>query len=186
MGRVNWGISKGTVDAFDREKQYKPYDGPIPINGVYHWRVKKAQFISATRDKLPQLRIGLEIHPRASRKEKQYTGYYIMVFAPVADNTAFRYVPFLDAIGVTERDFRERTIADEEGNIKKIGTWRNDGETIIAGEIRDETDDKGQPRKAIGWMGEAVEEEEPEEEFDDDDEYDDEDDYDEDDDEGGF
>jgi hypothetical protein len=152
MPKANWGISSKTVDGYDRESQYKPYDGPLPINGVYRWKVKKAQFIAPTGTKKPQLRAGLELIPR-SKDEKKYAGYYIMLFMPVAENTAFRYVPFLDAIGVTGREFEQGTITDEEGNIRKIGRWRNDGTTTVKGELKDETDQDGNTRKTIGWMG---------------------------------
>lgn len=181
MPRVNWGVTAADVDDFDREKQYKPYDGPIPHNGVYQFRVKIAQFVSGSKEKLPQLRIGLELVPRASRKsEKQYAGYFIMEFAPVAHNTGFRYVPFLDAIGVSGRDFETRTLADEEGSIRKIGRWINDGKTLILAAIKDDVDQKGNPRKAIGWMGPVTDEtdevldEEEAEEYDDEDTYDEE------------
>jgi len=75
------------------------------------------------------------------------------MFPPVSDRTQFRYVPFLDAIGVSDRDFTTKTITDEEGNIKRIGAWRNDGQTLIKAELKDEADQNGNPRKGIGWVG---------------------------------
>lgn len=177
MPKANWGIRSSDVDNFDRDAQYKPYDGPVPVNGVYQWQVKKLQFIAATGKQLPQLRIGLELIPR-NTEEKRYQGYFTMVFAPVSDRTAFRYVPFLDAIGVSGRDFETKTIIDNEGNIKSIGRWRNDAKTMIKGELKDDQDQHGNPRKTIGWMGAA--DEAGDFESDDDEEY-----YD-DDDEGGY
>ncbi len=175
MPRANWGISKGTVENFDRERQnqFKPYDGPIPLNAVYRWRVNRLQFVAGTREKNPQLRIGLTLVPR-SRDEKRYEGYRLMLYPPIADNTAFRYVPFLDALGVSEREFREGTITDEEGNIKKMGRWRNTGDATIKGELVDETDQNGQLRKTIKWMGAdtgEVFEDDSEDDYDGDDEY---------------
>lgn len=158
MPRANWGIETGTIDDFDRESQYAPYTGPIPPAGsgtVYQWKIKVAKSISATRDKLPQLRIGLELAPRAEYDEKRYKGFFAMAFIPVSDKTAFRYVPFLDAIGVSSTDFTRRTITDEEGNIKRIGAWKNDGTTLILAELKDEQDNDGNPRKGIGWIGPA-------------------------------
>lgn len=161
MPKVNWGLSRGTIENFDREAQYTPYDGPIPVNGVYEWKIKVLKSIAGTREKNPQLRIGLELMPRKGRKEeRQYAGYFIMIFPPVNDRTAFRYVPFLDAIGVSEREFLVGTITDEEGNVRKIGRWRNTGEEIIKAELKDDTDQNGNPRKDIGWMG-AVTDDEP-------------------------
>lgn len=172
MPRANWGINSRTVRDFDRDAQYKPYSGPQPPNGVYQFRVKKAQSIRATKGKLPQLRVGLELVPRNGRKDdRRYKGYWIMMFAPVADNTAFRYVPFLDAIGVSETDFTRRTMTDEEGNIKRIGQWKNDGETLVLAQIADDEDQNGKPTKKISWIGEVTDEDE----YDDDDEESDED-----------
>lgn len=157
MPKVNWGISATDVDSYDRDSQYKPYDGPVPVNGVYKFKVKALKFVAGTGTKLPQMRIGLELVPR-NASEKKYAGYYIMLFPPISERTQFRYVPFLDAIGVTGREFEQGTITDEAGNIKKIGRWRNNGDTMIKGEIRDDVDQHGAPRKDIGWMGAVGEE----------------------------
>ncbi len=178
MPKANWGISAEDVDGYDRNSQYAPYDGPIPINGVYQWRVKRLLSIAPTGRKLPQLRVGLELSPR-SKEEKQYAGYYITAFLPVSDRTAFRYVPFLDAIGVSGKEFETGTIIDEEGNIKRIGKWRFDPEkTFIKGQLKDDQDGQGNPRKDIGWMGApgedaASDEDDSDEDFDDDDDDDD-------------
>jgi len=174
MPRVNWGVSARDIDNFDRDTQYKPYDGPTPTNGVYQFKLKVLKAIAGTRAKNPQLRIGLELVPRKGRTdERQYAGYFLMAFAPISDKTGFRYIPFLDAIGVSGKDFEERTIVDTEGNIKKIGRWGNTGNEMIMAEIKDGQDKDGNSRKDIGWMGPLTDDvaaEDPE----DDEEYDDE------------
>lgn len=167
MPKVNWGVDAADIDNFDRDSQYAPYDGPIPPNGVYVFKVKVLKHTAGTREKNPQLRIGLTLVPRKGRKEEsRMKDYFIMAFLPVTDKTQFRYVPFLDAIGVSGREFQRGTITDEEGNVKKIGRWRNTGDVLIKAEIRDTTDQNGNPRKDIGWMG-SIDAEEPEEEDDD-------------------
>lgn len=178
MPKVRWGINAREVDSsFDRDSQYKPYDGPVPPNGVYHFQVKVLKCVAGTRQKLPQLRIGLELVPREGRKdERRYKGYFIMAFLPISDKTAFRYVPFLDAIGVSVGDFADRTNPDSDGNVKSIGKWRNDGKELIAVELKDGQDQNGNSRKETGWMG-AIDDEgdDEEEDYDDDEEeYDDE------------
>lgn len=173
MPRVNWGVSARDVDSFDREAQYKPYAGPIPPNGVYKFKVKKMQHVAGTREKLTQLRIGLELVPR-NRDEKKFKGYFIMDFAPVSEKTLFRYVPYLDALGITAREFERGTVTDAEGNIVKIGKWRNDGETEILGQLQDDADQNGQPRKKIGWVG-SLEDDAPDDEDEDDEDFDDDD-----------
>jgi hypothetical protein len=172
--KVNWGVGADDVDDWDRDSQYKPYDGPIPPNGVYEWLIKKLQYVAAAGGKLPQLRIGLELVPREGRREKKYGGYFIMGFLPIAANTAFKYVPFLDAVGVSGRDFTQRTITDEDGNIQRIGKWRNTGEELISAELKDGRDQDGQPRKELGWMGPLPELDEDDDEEYPDDEYDEE------------
>lgn len=177
MPKVNWGIESDTVDDWDRSGQFKPYSGPQPPNGVYQWKVKTAQYVAKTKGKLPQLRVGLELVPRKGREEKKFSGYFAMLFLPIAENTAFRYVPFLDAIGVTGADFAQRTVTDEEGAIRKIGKWKNDGETLILAQLADETDQNGEPRKGIKWIGAVGDDEEADEDDDDsDEEYEDDDD----------
>jgi hypothetical protein len=155
MPKVDWGIPAGTVDGWDRDSQFKPYDGPTPPNGVYLWRIKKLTFSAATDEKLPQLRIGLELAPR-TKEEKRYGGYFLMLFRSISDKNPMFWVPFLDAIGVSESDFRMRTIADADGNIKKIGRWGNDGDQQIKGLLKDDRRE-GEVRKDIGWMGPADE-----------------------------
>lgn len=168
MPKVRWGINAREVDNFDRESQFKPYDGPIPSNGVYQFAVKVLKYVAGTREKLPQLRIGLELVAREGRKdERRYSGYFIMIFPPVSDKTAFRYVPFLDAIDVTVAEFADRTNTDTDGNIKSIGKWRNDGKELILAELRDGTDQNGNPRKEIGWMGALTDADEYDEDYDD-------------------
>jgi hypothetical protein len=173
MPKANWGIGASDVDEFDRDSQYKPYTGPTPPNGVYVWNINVLKFVSGTKEKNPQLRVGLELIPREGREdEEEYEGYFNMDFLPITDKTAFRYVPFLDAIGVSGREFTQRTITDEEGNIKKIGSWRNTGQELIMAQLKDGTDANNKPVKVLGWYGPFEEDEG--EEADDDEYYDDE------------
>lgn len=168
MPKVNWGVRAADIDNFDRDSQYAPYDGPIPPNGVYQFKVKVLKSVAGTREKNPQLRVGLELVPRKGRKEeRRMQGYFIMAFLPIMEKTQFRYVPFLDALGVSGREFERGTITDEEGNVRKIGRWRNTSEEIIKAEIKDGQDQDGNPRKDVGWMG-ALTDEEPDDDGDDD------------------
>lgn len=164
MPKVNWGIPAGTVDDWDRSTQYTPYDGPIPPNGVYLWLINRLIFVAPTEDKFPQLRIGLQLQAR-TKEEKRYQGYPLLLFRSISDRNPMFWVPFLDAIGVSENEFRQRTIADQDGNIKKIGAWGNDGKQTIKGLLKDDNRD-GQTRKDIGWMGAADEKSDDEEDED--------------------
>ena len=178
MPKVNWSITANLIDDFDRESQFKPYTGPVPPNGVYAFRIKVAKYVAGTREKNPQVRLGLELFPR-DREEKRFADYFIMKFITISDNekAAFNYVPFCDAVGIDGTDFVKRFYTDDEGNIRKIGAWRNTGDTLILGQLQDGTDQNNNPRKEIGWLGPYTEdtdsdfddeEEEESEEYDDD------------------
>lgn len=154
MPKVRWNsIGADDVDGFDRSRQFTPYDGPIPPNAVYQWKIKTLKYAPATADTHDQLRIGLELVPRKGRNEQRYAGYFLMLFIHITPKTQFKYVPFLDAIGVDGRAFAMRTIIDQDGNITSIGKWRNTGNQLIKGQLRDAQEYQGETRKELGWMG---------------------------------
>jgi hypothetical protein len=170
MPKVNWGVSRDVIDDFDRESGFKPYAGKVPPNAVYKFRVKVLKFAARTREKNPSLQAGLELVPRDA-DERPFEGYFITKFMAVAETNSFQWVPFLDAIGVSANEFLKGTITDEQGNVRKIGNWRMDGKTEILGQLVDGTDQNGNTRKEIKWVGAVedtdTEEEEEEEGYDD-------------------
>jgi hypothetical protein len=169
MPKASWGIDSSDVDEFDRDSQFVPYDGPTPPNGMYWWNINVLKYAARTKDKLPQLRVGLELVGRDNRPDDEpYIGYFITAFLPVSDKTAFRYVPLLDALGVSGREFKERTIVDDNSNITRIGNWRNSGEQLIAAQLKDGQDANGNSRKEIGVFA-AIKEDEDSEDYADDD-----------------
>lgn len=162
MPVVRWGVGAEDIDDFDRDSQFKPYAGPVPPDGVYAWNVKVFKHVAGSRDKNPQLRVGLELVPRQGFDEEQYRNYFIMDFLPIASNTRFRYVPLLDALGVSGKDFTSRTKTDEDGNIIQIGRWRNDGSTVVIAQLITEKDQTGNDKKSIrggtyGDLGQDIE-----------------------------
>lgn len=167
MPKANWGIDAADVDEFDRDSVYTPYSGPIPPAGVYLWKIQKLQSVKGTSSKHPQLRVGLELEPREDHDEEKYAGYYKMAFLPITATTAFRYVPFLDAIGVSGREFKSGTITDQEGNISKIGKWRNTGDEYIMAQLKTGTDQNGDPALEFGWFGPAEFDDEDDDGYDD-------------------
>lgn len=179
MPTANWGITKRDFDSFDREKQFKPYTGPIPPSGaVFTWKIKVLKFFPATNEKTAQLRIGLELVPMR-KEDNKYKGYFVMTFRSVTPKTQFNYVPFCDAIGVTATDFIDRTNRNQEGDILRIGRWRNDGNQLVMAQLKDSEDQNGNLRKDIGWIGPVEDTDETEDDYEDDelDEEIDEDDY---------
>lgn len=193
MPKVNWGIARGTISDFDRTKQFKPYDGPLPPAGMYRFLIKHVKSVAGINGRRPQLRVGLELVPR-NKEEARYGGYFTIAFLTISEEWPGFYVPFLDAIGVSETEFLNGTITDEEGHVKKIGRWKNDGNQYVKAQVKDGADQQGNPRKEIGYIGEDSGEAEYADDIDkgDDDDFDD-DDYDsdesyadDDDDEGGW
>lgn len=178
MGVVDWGLSEGAIDEFDRESVYKPYTGKTPPNGTYQWRVTDVKYVAGTSKKHPQLRAYLSLVPRDA-EEHAWSGFRLVKYMNINDKYPGFFVPFLDAIGVSEMDFRKRTVADEEGKIKRIGKFRNNGETIILGQLADNTYE-GRTTKEVKWCGacddpEIYDEDSEEEDYDEDEYADDED-----------
>lgn len=150
MGKVKWGggISQNALDEVDTSKQFSPYDGPVPPAGVYRFIVKVLKETTSSNNN-PQLQIGLELVPRSDIPEqRRYKGYFMMDFIPVMDSVAWRLRPFLDAIGVTSREFVNGTVNDEDKNITKIGKKVVKG-TVIAVSIRNGQDQRGNARMEV-------------------------------------
>lgn len=173
MPIVRWGIDATDVDDFDRSTQFTPYRGKTPPNAVYDWEIKRMIYTAATREKNPQLAVSLELVPR-DKSEEKYAGYFITDFIPVMDKTQWRYVPLLDALGISGRDFANKTKVDAEGNILRIGSWSLRECNMVAARLKDGKDKVGNPKKEIGgyWECVDVEADDDDEDLPDDDVYD--------------
>lgn len=157
MGKVTWGgdISADAIDEAER-RQFQPYDGPVPPNALYAWKIKMLKKGKAKSSGNDQLIIGLELAPRTGREDqKPYKGYYRTTYIAVVDSQAGKLAGFLDAIGVTAKDFLNRMYDDGEKDarggvrITKIGDWVNDGNQYVLGELNDDTDKDGRPTKRV-------------------------------------
>lgn len=157
MGRVTWGGGVTGADLDNAERnQFKPYDGPIPTNGVYTFKIKwlRSQTSQAGN---PKLTAGLELVPRQSRPdEKPYKGFFLVDGIPVMneDWSHKRVAAFLDAIGVSGDDFAKRTVDDgsEQGNIVKIGKVVPVGRYVLVNLV-DGKDQNGNARKEVSFGG---------------------------------
>lgn len=150
MGKVKWGggISQGAIDEVDTEKQFTPYDGPTPPAGVYRFNVKVLK-TSTSSNNNPQLVIGLELVPRSDIPEqRRYKGFFLMDYITVLDSVAWRLRPFLDAVGVTSKEFVNGTVTDEDSNVTKIGKKVVKG-TMVAVSIKNGQDQKGNARMEV-------------------------------------
>lgn len=159
MPIVDWGISQGVMDDFDREKQarYAPYTGPKPPSAVYRFRIEQMLFKGDDEEKLPQWLALLTLVPRY-QTEKKYKGYKVWFSASVGDNNAFAYTPMCDVLGISEREFRTRFKTDDEGKVISIGKWRMDGKQEILAEIVDNVDQNtGRVFTNVRWVGDVSE-----------------------------
>lgn len=171
MPIADWNLSQGVIRDFDREeaKRYAPYTGPKPSNGVYKFKVVKDQMRMQAGDE--------ETHPRWSamlvlvprtKEEKRYDGYRCFFSANITDENPGWFVPMLDVLGVSDQEFRRKTRITEEGIVKSIGNWRNDGTQELLAEIRHNGDYTN-----VRWVGpvtDATASEEDEESEEDEDE----------------
>jgi hypothetical protein len=184
MPVMNWGIDAGTVENFDRSTVFVPYAGVTPPTGVvYVWKLKSLKLVHAANGGYPQLRAGLELIPRTA-EEKRYAGFYRATYSPVSAKTAFRFVPLLDALGVTEREFLKGVKYKEDGSITSMGRWKWSTDIVLQAQLKADEDQKGNPRVVIndGWFGIPDEEEEydtdeEDDEYEGDEEEDDEEDF---------
>lgn len=161
MPKATWGNVTSSALRNEERREFRPYDGPTPPNGVYCFKVKVLKK-TESRAKNPQLMVGLELIPRRSRPDDgPYKGYFLADYIPVMESTLFRIVPFIDAIKVSEADFTDRTIADKDGRILSVGKAKF-GEkapaVYVMAQIRDAVDNNGNPRKEVAgyWAPEAL------------------------------
>lgn len=173
MPIADWNLSQGVIRDFDREKanEYAPYTGPKPSNGVYKFRIVKHQMkqFAGDEESHPRLWALLTLIPR-TKEEKRYAGYKVNFSAQVSDDNPQWYVPLLDVLGVSDQEFRRKTRITEEGNIKSIGNWRNDGSQELLAEIR-----HNEQYTNVRWVGpvtDATESDEDEEESEEDEDED--------------
>lgn len=173
MPRVRWGDEEELLEAgenWDPDEQIQPYDGPTPPTGLYHFDVKVLK--KRQGKNFPQLMIGLELVPRKGRSDdKKYVRYFIMDFAPVSPQTNFRWMPFVQAIGVSPSDLIKKCVTDEDGNVTKIGRWvkREKGNVIAVNIVHDPDDERYGGRKVASYFApkstKAAPVEEEEEEY---------------------
>ena len=142
--KVKWGGDDLESALNDYEDDgWEPYDGPRPANGMYTWEITEVRSGVSTNE-FPQLRVFLRLDPGSRRDHKQYDGFTMStkIIVKHDGSTDFRVMPFLNAIGVSVRDFLHNTEAGppledldyngkEEFLVKSIGRVRFDGKNPV-------------------------------------------------------
>jgi hypothetical protein len=148
MPKVKWGGKElqDSLENYDGENdaQYRPYDGPPPRAGMYLFTVKRVKQ-NTSPGGFPRLQLFLELTPRAGRPdEKRYDKFFMLdgIIVKEDGSTTFRVRPFLDAIGVSVREFMTNTVTSAEDNelVVKIGKFKTDKPFQIMGAIKPQKD----------------------------------------------
>jgi hypothetical protein len=148
MPKVKWGGKElqERLENYDgdQDAQYRPYDGPPPKAGMYLFEAKRVKY-NISPGNFPRLQVFLELTPRPGRPdEKKYDKFFILdgIIVKEDGSTDFRIRPFLDAIGVSVRDFLTNTItsAEDPEVVTKIGKFKMDKPFPIMGSIRPQRD----------------------------------------------
>lgn len=137
--KVKWGGSdlQERLENFD-DTRYEPYDGPRPTSGLYGWTIKRIKRDTSSGN-FPCLYVHLDLHTRGRADHRKYEGFFMRDQVIVKDDgtTDFRVRPFLDAIGVTVRDFMNNTDVGDDGFITRIGKTKvGDGKLKVLGNIK--------------------------------------------------
>ena len=112
MSKVLWGGEELETELEDWEgNDFPQYDGDRPRKGVYQFKLTRLEKTESTNGH-PQMVAHFELSPH-KLEHRLYKGYYMRDYIIVKDDgsTAFRVRPFLDALGVTSRQFKRLTEA---------------------------------------------------------------------------
>lgn len=182
MPKAKWGSLTAT-DIESAESNFVTYEGEIPPRGVYRFKLKSAKSTESSNGN-PMVKLVLILDGSWKPKHKEFDGCPAFTQVMIMDSTAFQVRAFCDAIGVTARDFLNKTVLDDDDKLVKIGKVSlADGDLLVTANCQP-GEYEGTPKLEIkGLLPKAEEEPEEEEESD---EEDSEEEYEEDDDEAAF
>lgn len=131
MPKFKWELDAAELDEAARnDEQYAPYDGPTPPTGVYGFRIKRIKTGESNAGN-DRLQVTLILDPRGRKDHKKFAGFPVMDFIPVMSSTSWRVSRLLGALGVSSREFVNKTVVDEDGVVQKIGSVRIEGADIL-------------------------------------------------------
>lgn len=184
MPKAKWGSLTAT-DIESAESNFTPYDGEIPPRGVYRFKLKKATSKESSNGN-PMVKLVLILDGSWKKAHKEFDGCPAFTQVMIMDSTAFQVRAFCDAIGVTARDFLNKTVLDDDDKVVKIGKVSlAEGDLLVLASCKP-GEYEGTPKLEVQGLLPKPEEE-PEEDEDEDEELEEEDsEEEEDDDEAAF
>lgn len=132
MPKAKWGSDLTVDDIENAESTNGSYTGPIPPSGVYLFTLKKMQKGTSKNDNPKVFMVWEMAKTGAKKDQKKWAGAPLFDHMPVGASSAFRAKALCAALGVTSKDFLNKTIIDEEDNITKIGNLKIEAGAIQA------------------------------------------------------
>lgn len=156
MPKVTWG-SELDADAIENAEQREQYAGEIPPSGIYRMKIRFMQK-TLSSNKNPLLKVLLVLDGSFKPEHKKYDGCPVWEQIPIMPSTAFRIRELCDALNVTAKEFMDKTVADDEGYITKIGKLRiaDEDRQVMYKAARDDDPEYGlrlaRPKKGAGFL----------------------------------
>lgn len=165
---------KKLEDAEYDDSEFQSYDGEIPPAGtILTGFVKKMWWTYTQEDGDDMLKILFVADGNQDTDVEEYEGAFALEYAPLREDTKFRWAPFLNNFGLTIRDVLKKTYVkgeddDEQREIIRIGTWEPGSDEAYCRIVTARNRYQGEWRMKVGkWLPYEAEEDaedEPEEE----------------------
>lgn len=159
MPKVLWGddISASAIDEAPEAQGVSMYEGPLPPNGLYTFRLQKITAGKSSNDN-PMVAIRWAIE--ASGDKAQYNGAPWWDNLVVLKQNLWKVKAFCRAAGITAADFM-KPVTDDEDNVLKFGNKKTEGMTIRARVIQKPDRDGNMKLDFGAYFPPKGEEEEP-------------------------
>lgn len=120
MAKMKWGNNINWRELHDTEyseDDYADYEGPTPPSNILLNGFIKKAWATETQNGDPMIKVLFEAAENSGEK-KQYNG------CPIWDNVLFtmpqvkfKWQPWLDTLGITLADLKNKTVVDEDDNV---------------------------------------------------------------------
>lgn len=126
MPKVKWGAGI-TADAIENASDSgNVYEGKIPPGGVYTFEIRTMKHVEKNSNGNPMVSFMLLLDdPRKEMKE--FKGCPLFSQIVVLPQNDWKVKEFTRSLGISGRDFLDRCVTDEAGNILKFGDLKVHG-----------------------------------------------------------